>query len=62
MTEELERALAAVCSMRYPSIASLLRRYGFEYEARQIEQLVKAWEAFQQRRNGNVRKRSARQQ
>jgi len=50
MTEELERALNDLCSMRYPSIASLLRRYGFEYEARQIERLVKAWEEVQQRR------------
>lgn len=49
MTEELERTLAAVCSMKYPSVASLLRRNLYEYEAEQIERLVKAWEDFQQR-------------
>jgi hypothetical protein len=54
MTEELERALAAVCSMKYPSVASLLRRYRYEYEAQQIERLVKAWEDFQQRRKTNA--------
>jgi hypothetical protein len=50
MTEELERALNAVCSMKYPSVASLLRRNRYEYEAQQIEQLVKAWADFQQQR------------
>jgi hypothetical protein len=50
MTEELELALAAVCSMKYPSVAKILRGYGFEYEAQQIERLVKAWEDVQQRR------------
>jgi hypothetical protein len=53
MTEELERSLAAVCAMKYPSVASLLRRNLYEYEAQQIEQLVKAWENFQQRRKTN---------
>jgi hypothetical protein len=44
MTEELKLALAAVCSMKHPSVASLLRRNLYEYEAQQIERLVKAWE------------------
>jgi hypothetical protein len=52
MTPELEQALKAVCSMKYPSVAGLLRRYRYEYEAQQIEQLVKAWEAFQRLERG----------
>jgi hypothetical protein len=53
MPEELELALAAVCSMKYPTVASLLRRNLYEYEAQQFERLVKAWEEFQQRRKTN---------
>ncbi|MGA2717312.1 MAG: hypothetical protein ABSG41_29905 [Bryobacteraceae bacterium] len=52
MTPELERALAAVCSMKFPTVANLLRRKGYEYEAQQIESLVKAWEDSQQQRSG----------
>ena len=48
MTPELERALAAVCSMKCPSVAGLLRKYRYEYEAQQVEQLVRAWEEFRQ--------------
>lgn len=54
MTPELERALAAVCSMKHPTVANLLRRKGYEYEAQQIEALVKAWEEFQRGRAVNV--------
>jgi hypothetical protein len=54
MSPELERALNAVCSMKYPSVASLLRGNRCEYEAQQIEALVKAWEACQQGRAVNV--------
>ncbi|MGA2715981.1 MAG: hypothetical protein ABSG41_23000 [Bryobacteraceae bacterium] len=49
MTPELEQALKAVCAMKFPTVASLLRRKGYEYEAQQIEALVKAWEDFQRR-------------
>jgi len=44
MTEDLKLSLNAVCSMRHPSVGSLLRRNLYEYEAQQIERLVKAWE------------------
>jgi hypothetical protein len=52
MTPELERALRAVCSMKFPCVANLLRRKGYEYEAQQVEALVKAWEECQ--RQGSV--------
>lgn len=54
MTPELERALAAVCSMKFPTVANLLRRKGYEYEAQQIEALVKTWEDCQRRGPVNV--------
>ena len=53
MTEELEGALAALAAMKHPSVAGLLRKYRYEYEAQQVERLVKAWEDFQQRRKTN---------
>jgi len=44
MSAELARALHALCSMKHPTVASLLRRNDYEYEAQQIEQLVAVWE------------------
>jgi hypothetical protein len=37
------KAVATVAQMERPSVASLLRRNGYEYEARQIEELVSAY-------------------
>ena len=48
MSEELERALNDLCSMKRPSVATLLRRNLYEYEARKVERLVAAWEELQQ--------------
>jgi hypothetical protein len=53
MSPELEQALRAVSAMKYPSVADLLRKYRYEYEAEQVEALVTAWEA-QKREAENV--------
>jgi hypothetical protein len=49
MSEELERALNDLCSMKRPSVATLLRRNLYEYEARKVQRLVAAWEEIQQK-------------
>lgn len=41
MNKELEQALIALQSMSYPSISSILRKRGYEYEASIVEVLEK---------------------
>jgi hypothetical protein len=44
MTEPLRGAIEKLASMRHPSLATILRRNRYEYEAQVVEQLVAAYE------------------
>lgn len=44
MTEQLRAAIEKVVNMQHPSLASILRRNRYEYEAQVVEQLVAAYE------------------
>jgi hypothetical protein len=44
MTEPFRGAIEKLASMRHPSLATILRRNRYEYEAQVVEQLVAAYE------------------
>ena len=43
MTERLINSLHALAGMKHPSVAEILRRRGFGYEAGKIEEIIDAW-------------------
>jgi Tfp pilus assembly protein PilN len=49
MTEQLRTAIEKVASMQHPSLASILRRNRYEYEA----QVVEHWSPHTRRRSGS---------
>jgi hypothetical protein len=48
LTPELEAALEKLIHMKYPSVAGILRRNRYEYEAQQVERLVAAYREAKQ--------------
>ena len=44
VTARLYNALVEVAKLRHPSVAEILRRRGFEYEADRIDELVAAFD------------------
>ena len=45
MTYELYELLIKLANMRHPSVAGLLKKYGFGYEANIVEDLVQQFDA-----------------
>jgi hypothetical protein len=48
MPERLIQALNTLASMQYPSVADILRKRGFLYEADRVDDLISAWTDYQQ--------------
>jgi hypothetical protein len=46
MTERLRKVLEAIARLQQPSIADILRKRGFRYEADHLVELVEAWNEY----------------
>lgn len=44
MTKELYELLTKLAGMKHPSVAGILKKYGFKYEANIVEDLVQEFE------------------